>query len=210
MWSHLTLYPQVPRLRTRQIVRDIVVVLLLAFFVWCGLKVYDVVAALHVLGAGVKEAGTTVQGGFTSVADAVSGIPVVGGPLGSAFTTAGQDTGGNVATLGQSGEDAVYLLAKVLGVVVALLPSLVLAVTVLPRRIRSIREMSSARRVAELDPYDPERRRLLAMRAAFGLPYRELLPYTDDPLGDLVAGRYDALVAAALADVGLTDRYAGR
>jgi hypothetical protein len=44
------------------------------------------------------------------------------------------------------------------------------------------------------------------MRAAFGLPFRELMPYTRDPFGDLAEGRYDALVAAALADVGLTHR----
>ena len=46
------------------------------------------------------------------------------------------------------------------------------------------------------------------MRAAFGLPYDQLLRYTRDPLGDLAEGRHDALVAAALADVGLVDRHA--
>ena len=44
------------------------------------------------------------------------------------------------------------------------------------------------------------------MRAAFGLPYDELLALHPDPLGDLADGRHDALVAAALADVGLVDR----
>lgn len=63
--------------------------------------------------------------------------------------------------------------------------------------------MSSARALTGIDLADPERARLLAMRAAFGLPFRELLPYTKDPFGDLAEGRYDALVRAALADVGL-------
>jgi hypothetical protein len=44
------------------------------------------------------------------------------------------------------------------------------------------------------------------MRAAFGLPYGELLRFTKDPLGDLEAGRYDALVAAELEQVGLQPR----
>ncbi|MEI6230619.1 MAG: hypothetical protein WCP81_07795, partial [Actinomycetes bacterium] len=79
----------------------------------------------------------------------------------------------------------------------------VLAASALPRRIRGIREMTAANTMANLDLDDPERRRLIAMRAAFGLPFRELLPYTNDPFGDLAAGRYDALVAAALADAGL-------
>jgi hypothetical protein len=41
------------------------------------------------------------------------------------------------------------------------------------------------------------------MRAAFGLSYLTLLGYTRDPLGDLAAGRFDSLVAAALDDVGI-------
>lgn len=41
------------------------------------------------------------------------------------------------------------------------------------------------------------------MRAAFSLPYPALARHTSDPFGDLVAERYDPLVAAALEDAGL-------
>ena len=41
------------------------------------------------------------------------------------------------------------------------------------------------------------------MRAAFSLPYGQLLAYTRDPLGDLEQGRHDALVEAVLEDAGL-------
>jgi hypothetical protein len=203
MWQHLTLYPDVPSARRSQILRDVLVVALVILFVWIGVKVHDLVAALAVLGHGVTEAGTTVEGAFDSVGNAVGNVPVVGGPLGDVFHSVGDGTGGNLASLGQQGEDAVHLLARALGIVTALLPIAVLLVAVLPRRIRTIREMSSARAVSGIDLADPERRRLLAMRAAFGLPYRELLPWTKDPFGDLASGNYDALVAAALADVGL-------
>jgi hypothetical protein len=202
MWEHLTLYPQLPGLRRAQVVRDLLVLALIVFFVWCGVRVHDLVADLAVLGSGVREAGTAVEGGFDSMAGAVSNIPVVGGSLSDAFTSVGSGTGGNLATLGQSGEDAVYLLARALGIMTAALPIAVLLVAVLPRRVRGIRDMTAARTVT-VDLGDPERRRLLAMRAAFGLPFRELLPYTRDPFGDLVEGRYDALVSAALADAGL-------
>jgi hypothetical protein len=203
MWTHLTLYPDLPGQRRSQILRDVLVLLLIVFFVWCGMRVYDLVTALAVLGEGVREAGTTVEGGFTSVADAVGGIPLVGDALSGAFSSVGDGTGGNLAELGQSGVDAVYLLARSLGILTATLPISVLLVAVVPRRVRTIREMSAAREVSSFDVTDPERRKLLAMRAAFGLPFRELLPYTRDPFGDLAEGRYDALVAAALADVGL-------
>ncbi len=206
MSEHLTLYPDVPRDRRAQIIRDLLVLALVIFFIWIGVKVYDLVAALAVLGSGVQEAGTSLQGGFDSVANAVSGVPVVGGPIADAFEGAGQGTGGNLADLGRQGEDAIMLLARTLGIVTALLPISVLLVAVVPRRVRGIREMTAARTVSDVDLDDPERRRLLAMRAAFGLPFRELLPYTSDPFGDLTAGRYDALVAAALADVGLRPR----
>jgi len=210
MWQHLTFYPQVPADRRSRIVRDLVVLGLLILFVWIGFKVHDLVGALSVLGSGVKEAGTTVEGGFTSVADAVAGVPVVGGPLSEVFHSAGDGTGGNLVDLGQQGEDAVWLLARTLGIVTAGLPIAVLLVAWLPGRITGIREMSSARAVSGLDLDDPERRRLLAMRAAFGLPFRELLTYTSDPFGDLAAGRYDALVDAALADVGLVQSKVAR
>lgn len=203
MLRNLTLYPDLPDQRRAQIIRDMAVAALIAAFCWCGLKVHDLVNDLAVFGSGLRAAGNSVQGGFGSVADAVQGIPVVGGQLGEAFRAAGQGTGGNVADLGQAGIDAVNGLATALGCFTAFLPILVLLIAVLPRRIRRVQDMSAARTVTHIDLLDPERQRLLAMRAAFGLPFRELLPYTNDPFGDLAAGRYDALVQAALADVGL-------
>jgi hypothetical protein len=203
MFDNLTLYPSLPAARRQQIIRDLLSIALIAFFIWCGVKVHDVVSALSVLGTAVYDAGSNVQNSFDSVAGAVQGIPVVGGTLSDAFHNAGQGTGGNVAQSAQASVDAINRLATVLGVVTALLPISVLAASALPRRIRGIREMTAANTMANLDLDDPERRRLVAMRAAFGLPFRELLPYTNDPFGDLAAGRYDALVAAALADAGL-------
>lgn len=206
MWEHLTLYPDVPKLRRAQIVRDVLVLGLIALFVWVGVSVYHLVDALSVLGQGVSSAGNGIQGAFDGVGDAVSNVPIVGGPLGDAFHGAGDATGGNLADLGQQGQDAVHLLARTIGFITAGLPIAVLLVAVLPARIRGVREMSAARALTGMDLADPERARLLAMRAAFGLPFRELLPYTRDPFGDLAEGRYDALVRAALADVGLQPR----
>jgi hypothetical protein len=71
--------------------------------------------------------------------------------------------------------------------------------------MRQIRRLTAADRVLR-QPDSLERRRLLAMRAAFSLPYGRLLEYTSDPLGDLAGERYDALVAAAFEDVGLRAR----
>ena len=65
-----------------------------------------------------------------------------------------------------------------------------------------MRQLTAADRVL-LERETPERQRLIAMRAAFSLPYGQLLAYTRDPLGDLEQGRYDALAEAVLEDAGL-------
>jgi di/tricarboxylate transporter len=202
MAGHLKLYPDVPSKRRSTIFRDLALLALVLLFAWLGLKVHDAVNSLAVLGSGVKHAGLSVQDGFGSAAGVVKSVPLVGGSLANALEGAGKGSGGNVAALGQKGEDSVHHLALMLGLLVFLLPTILVLVIMLPSRIRQIRELGAAN-AALVDTHDPERRRLLAMRAAFGLSYLTLLGYTSDPLGDLAAGRYDQLVAAALDDVGI-------
>jgi hypothetical protein len=172
----MLLYPDVPAARTRTLARDALVVALLVLFVWLGLAVHDTVDRLAVLGEGVRTVGENV--------------PLVGDP---------------VEDLGRAGEERVHRLANLLGVLVFGLPALVLLARYVPDRVRQVRALSAASRVLA-EPESVERRRLIAMRAAFSLPYGHLLEYTRDPLGDLAAERYDALVEAALADVGLRPR----
>lgn len=198
----MKLYPDVPARRRATIARDLVALALLVFFCWLGVKTFDAVDRLSVLGHGVVDAGTSVEDGFGSVADAVDGLPVVGDSLAGALSGAGAGTGGNLAELGQAGVDGVHRLAWTLGLLVFLLPSMLLLVVVGPRRVRQVRALTAASVVLSR-PDDAEHRRLLAMRATFGLPYATLLRYTRDPLGDLAADRLDPLVRAALDDAGL-------
>jgi hypothetical protein len=96
----------------------------------------------------------------------------------------------------------VHRVALLLGWLTFLLPAAALLSRVLPDRLRQIRTLTDAARV--LSPIeDDERRRLVAMRAAFSLPYAQLLAHTRDPLGDLADGRYDALIDAIAEDAGL-------
>jgi hypothetical protein len=103
---------------------------------------------------------------------------------------------------GRAGEQGAIDLANLLGWLTFLLPGALLVSRVLPVRVKQVRKLTDAARVLRL-PEDADHRRLLASRAAFGLPYGTLLRHTDDPLGDLQAGRHDALVAAAFEDAGL-------
>ena len=197
-------YPEIPSRRRATIVRDAAVLVLLLLFGWLGFEVYESVDRLTVLGRGVESAGGSVSRGFERAADAVDGTPLVGDDVADALRGAGEGTGGNVSELGRAGEERIHRLAVVLGLVVFGVPSLLLLLQELPARIAQVRSLTAASRV--LHRADGERRKVLAMRAAFSLPYAELLRYTPDPFGDLAAGRYDALVTAALEESGLRSR----
>ena len=198
-------YPDIPSRRLATAVRDVLALALLVLFAWLGFAVHDAVDRLAVLGEGVNSAGGAVGGGFDAAADAVDDVPVVGGPIGGGLREAGEGTGGNVSDLGRRGEDAAHRLADLLGLLFFALPAFFVLLRWLPPRLAQIRQLTAAARVLA-DSSAGERRRLIAMRAAFSLPYGQLLEHTRDPLGDLAAERYEPLVAAALEDVGLRFR----
>ena len=196
-------YPDLLGPRIDLVARDLSVVLALVLFGKLALEVHDAVDKLAVLGEGVESAGGAVSGGFEAAADAIDGTPLVGDDIGDALRGAGEGSGGEVQDLGRGGAGAAHDLADLLGLLFFALPSVLLLLWVLPPRIRQIRRLNAAARVLQ-DPVSPERRELLAARAAFGLPYGTLLQYTKDPIGDLQAGRFDALVRAELEQAGLS------
>jgi hypothetical protein len=196
------LYPGSAGRRRSTVAADAVCLALVALFGWLGWRIYDRIESITALALGVQHTGQSVQGGFADAADAVSGLPVVGDALSGALATAGDATGGNVVDLGVLGEQALHRTALLAGWLVFLLPAAVLLAAYLPRRVARVRAADLARSLLRLDA-DPERERLLAMRAAFGLPLRQLAQFTDDPIGDLRAGRHDRLLAALWDDSGL-------
>jgi hypothetical protein len=196
------LYPDVRSRRLATLLRDVAVVVALVLLAWLGLAVHEAVDRLAVVGEGVADAGTAVQGGFESAAEQVERTPLIGDRLAGGLREAGEGTAGNVADLGRQGEEAAHDLALLLGLLVFGLPAVVLLAHWLPRRIAEVRQLTAAARVLA-DPGSRERQRAIATRAAMALPYGQLLRFTRDPLGDLVSERYDRLVAAALDDAGL-------
>ncbi|MCP9484925.1 MAG: hypothetical protein MSC30_03620 [Gaiellaceae bacterium MAG52_C11] len=198
----MRLYPDLGRQRVGLVARDLAVVLALVVFGKIALEVHDAVDKLAVLGEGVESAGGAVSSGFEAAADAVDGTPVVGDDIADGLRGAGEGSGGEVEDLGRGGAGAAHDLANLLGILFFALPASLLLLWAVPPRVRQIRRLNAAARVLQ-DPTSPERRELLAARAAFGLPYGTLLEYTKDPIGDLQAGRFDALVRAELEQAGL-------
>jgi hypothetical protein len=202
----MRLYPDTADDRGRAVAKDALVLLTLFVLAWLALKVHDAVDQLAVLGTGVRDSGEAVQTGFEKAGDAASGIPVVGGEVEDALRDAGSGTGGEVAQAGRDGEEKVHDLADLLGLLFFTIPASILLIATLPGRIRQFRELNATERL--LDVTSEDRRRLVAMRAAFSLPARELARHTKDPLGDLAAGRYDPLIEAAYDEAGLRRRAA--
>ncbi|HEX6582901.1 MAG TPA: hypothetical protein VF056_04795 [Thermoleophilaceae bacterium] len=198
----MRIYPETPNERGRAVARDALTLLTLFVLAWLAIKVHNAVDELAVLGTGVADTGDAVQNGFGAAADAVSDLPVVGGEVGDALRDAGEGTGGEVADAGRAGEERVHDLANLLGALFFAIPASILLVLTVPGRVRQIRELNAATSLLA-DPTSEERRRLIAMRAAFSLPARDLIRHTKDPLGDLETGRYDGLIAAAFAAEGL-------
>ena len=202
----MRLYPDVPSRRLAVLARDAVAIALIALFAWAGVEVHHAVDRLAGVGATVRETGESVRRSFDDAADKVDDVPAIGGSVADALRGAGDETGGEVAAAGKRGEDAAHRLADLLGWLTFGIPSSLVLLWWLPRRIAETRALTEAARVLD-QPASPERRRAIAMRAAFSLPYGTLLQHTRDPLGDLAAERYDPLVAAALEDAGLRARH---
>lgn len=200
--STVLLYPTEPQRRRSTIVRDAAAVLAVALLAWLGRRVYRLVDDLRVVTDAIGDTGTSVQNGFGTAADALAGVPVVGDDLASALGSAGDLSGGNVVELALTGDTAIHRLALALGLLTFAIPALILLVLYVPMRVGQMRRVRAAATMFR-DPTDPERRRLLAMRAAMSLPVDHLLRYTSDPIGDLTRNDHDQLVRALLEDAGL-------
>ena len=142
----MRIYPDTPNERGRTVARDALILLALFVLAWLALKVHDTVDKLAVLGTGVRDSGNAVEDGFGAAADAVSGVPVVGGDFGDALRDAGAGTGGNVADAGTAGEERIHDLANLLGFLFFAIPASILLLTTLPARIRQLRELNAAKR----------------------------------------------------------------
>ncbi len=200
----MRLYPELPARRTATILRDVATLAAIVLLAVLAVRVHDRVDALSAAGRGAQDAGRSVQRGFDSAAGAVDGVPVVGGDLSGALRDAGAGTGGEAVKAGMAGEDAAHAAARLLGWLTFLIPTGLLLSRVLPPRVAQVRMLGTASRALRLDAArEPEHARLLAMRAAFALPYATLLRHTPDPMGDLAAGRHERLVAALAEDAGL-------
>ncbi len=174
--------------------------------VWAILWIAVGIAVAHEA-RGLAELSDTVgQVGraTTTVGETLRSLPLIGDRLGGA--------GGDISAAGRTAVASARIarenarsVGALLGVSIALIPSLPVVLLYLPGRIAAARERRAlAQAVARgREAWVDE---LLARRALVHLPYTRLRRVSEDPLADLVAGRHAALAQAELDWFGVRAR----
>jgi hypothetical protein len=201
------LRPLMPTGRAARVL-DLVLAMWVAVWISIGLAISHQVSGLRQLSGTVTQVGSAI----TETGDALSAVgavPLVGGRVDELATdvrAAGQST---VAS-GRHSRDSVHTLSWMLGLAIAVIPSVPIAGFYVPLRVAEVRERRSLRRLLARRPFDDDLERELALRAVATMPYRRLLAIEHDPWGAVAGGRCERLARAELERHGLTAIAAAR
>lgn len=184
---------------------DLLMAVWIAVWIALAIAVHEEVRGLDRLSDTVTTVGHAVvetAGALESASD----LPVVGGELGAPAEQI-REAGESAVRSGRSSRDSVEALSILLALALAVLPSVPVVGFYLPLRAAIVRDARSVTAlVGASGGLTPELEELLARRAVQTLPYRKLAKITDDPLGDLAAGRFRELAAAELERLGVSAR----
>jgi hypothetical protein len=202
----LTIYPWRWAGRLWRLLLDILVVLWTGGWALAGWTVYQLVAALQVVADAISRTGTTFNDWVHAFESAVpGGIPGLSGAMSSLAAILHRSAGDPLIQSGMQAHDTIQRLAIAMGLFVGLLPILMVTGLYLVWRVRDVRELTAAAdfvRAAERGGRVREANAVLAHRAVALLPFRQLMRASPDPIGDLAAGRHEALAAAMLRRAG--------
>jgi hypothetical protein len=176
---------------------------------WAGLGwlIYQTVLGLQAIADGITSTGATFNAWIDSFRNAVpGGIPFLTQFLLDTSDALRKYSGDPLVSAGHQIHDAIFQLAIVLAVLVALPPILLVLVPYGAWRWRDMREIGSALafvRIASMTGRADQARAVLAYRAVSTLSFRQLMSASADPVGDIAERRYDRLANAMLIRAGL-------
>ena len=171
-------FPRTPR-RLARAALDVAVVLWAVAWIVVGLLVAREVDGLTDLSRTVSSAGVALEEAGRALQE-VERVPFVGenvGAVGERTEQAGQ----SAQASGRSSRESVESLSVLLGISIALAPSLPLLALYVPMRIRWIRQVRSVRRALAREPDDGVLDQLLAARASLNLPLDRVRAMNGDP-----------------------------
>ncbi|WP_329106002.1 hypothetical protein [Streptomyces sp. NBC_01439] len=194
----MRLYAQTPARRNRQILADLITVVLVAAAVRFALAVHGAIMLLAEPGRRVESSGDSLATELDNAGDAASNVPFVGDLLKKPLQSAA-DASTGIADAGQSLQDAVSQVATLTTLALIVVPVAVVLLLWFPARLRWIRRSSTMRRLLDA----PGGADLLALRALTGrLGDLAALPAPPGGLADAWR-RGDQQVIADLSEIAL-------
>lgn len=194
----MKLYAETPRLRTRQFVLDIGIVLWTLAWIWLGMFAHDAIARLAEPATAIARNSTSLSGSLAEISDTIDQVPLVGGALEEPFTSA-SGSAAAVAAESRAQADRFLTAALLIGLLIAVAPIAAALQRYLPDRWRWVKEATAAATI-RLDADDLY---LFALRAVASRPLSELRTATPDPGAALAAGDYESLARVELEHLGL-------
>lgn len=167
-----------------------------------GLTVASEVKGLRELSGTVSNVGGAVEETGRSIGS-LDDLPVIGGRVGEPSRRI-EEAGRSAADSGRSSAGSIEELSFLLGLAVAVIPSVPLFGFYLPLRISRLREARAVEQALDDAHGDPRFAAFLARRAIDSLPYRRLSAVSRDPWRDIAEGRYERLAEAELGRLGVS------
>lgn len=183
------------------VVVDVLLVAWMVAWIVIGVEIAHQVNGLGHLSTTVTKAGQAAEASGDALRT-LGALPFVGQTLGQTaqrVIAAGQSAVAN----GRASHGSVTDLATLLGIAVALIPSIPVLAVYLPRRIGRARERRVLGAALAEAGDDPEFQAFLARRALETLPYRRLRRLVRRPWAGLEESEQAALAAAELDRLGL-------
>jgi hypothetical protein len=177
--------------------------------VWAylGWLIYQTVMGLEAIANGITSTGATFNGWIASFRNAVpGGIPLLTQFLLQTADALKKYSGDPLLSAGHQVHDAIFQLAIVLALLVALPPILLVMLPYAAWRWQDMRETGAALafvRIASMTGRADQARAVLAYRAVSTLSFRQLMSASADPVGDIAERRYERLANEMLKRAGL-------
>ena len=190
-----------------RVLADTIVFFWTVAWAYLGWLIYQTVMGLEAIADAITNTGSTFNQWIAAFKKAVpSDIPVLTKFLQDTADTLRHFSGDPLVATGHNVHDAIFRVAIVLALLVAVPPILLVLVPYSGWRWRDMRETGAALafvRIASITGRADAARAVLAYRAVSSLSFRQLMSASADPVGDLAERRYDRLANAMLLRAGL-------
>jgi hypothetical protein len=202
----LKFYSEIPTARLREMIADLSTWAWVVLWTVVGVRIHDAISGFSEAGRVLRGGGQNIESAGAQLGAALHGLPLVGPGIDDVTTKTFATAGEPFQYVGGELESLLIFIARLLAILVVavfLVPWLLRYVPWRASRLATVRAAHRAIRRAPVDVSTATLQRQLATRALNRLSYPELLEHTPDPFGDFAAGRFDRLVTAELASVGL-------